>query len=182
MNRLLLSRYLACLLVASTLLISTAGCAEPMRYRYVSLKNVAGIETTREEKPDLKHFHLLERAFPTGYTLKQPAYQLAFRVDTDRFAPHIWIKATTGAGATLSLKSRSDRLPKSGRARPCGTYSTSQPTDELRFDWVICGTDAAPEEMVIAFDVVDADGSVLGEETLPFNLENNGFYFPPDGP
>jgi hypothetical protein len=153
-----------------------------MRYRYVSLKDVAEIETTKEEEPDLKHFHLLEGAFPTGYTLKQPAYQLAFRVDTERFAPHIWIKATTGAGAPLSLKPRSDRLPKSERARPCGTYSTSQPTDELRFDWVICGTDAAPEEMMIAFDVVDADGSVLGEEALPFKLEANGFYFPPDGP
>jgi len=182
MNKLLLSRSLASLLVTLALLSSTAGCAEPMRYRYISLKDVTGIETTKEEEPELKHFHLLEGAFPTGYTLKQPAYQLAFRVDTERFAPHIWIKATTGAGAPLFLKPRSDRLPKSERARPCGTYSTSQPTDERRFDWVICGTDAAPEEMKIAFDVVDADGSVLGEEALPFKLEANGFYFPPDGP
>ena len=182
MKKLLLSRNFAGLLVALALLSPTAGCAEPMRYRYISLKEVAGIETTKDEEPDLKHFHLLEGPFPTGYTLKRPAYQLVFRVDTGRFAPHIWIAATAGAGAPLSLKPRSDSLPISGRSRPCGTYSTSQPTDELRFDWVICGTDATPDEMTIAFDVIDANGSVLGEEALPFKLEANGFYFPPDGP
>jgi len=169
-------------LVVLSLLISTAGCAESMRYRYISLKDVESIRVTRQEQPDLKHFHLMEATFPTSYELTRPAYQLNFRIATEVFAPHIWIEATTPAGDPLLLKPRFDRLPKGEHPRPCGTYSTSKPTAELRFDWVICGTDAVAGEMVVAFDVVDANGTTVGEEDLPFKLVNNGFYFPPDGP
>lgn len=177
-----ISRVAGCVLVVVTLLVSTAGCAEPMRYRYISLKDVDGIRVTEQEEPDLKHFHLMEATFPTGYELGRSAYQLRFRVATDVFAPHIWIEATDPSGAPLLLKPRSDRLPKGQRSRPCGTYSTAKPSPELRFDWVICGTDATAEEMVIAFDVLDADGATVGEEDLRFALVDNGFYFPPDGP
>jgi len=98
------------------------------------------------------------------------------------FAPHIWISSSDDRGSALSLKSRSDRQARFGRAKPCGTFSTSQATSELRFDWVICGADAEPEEMMIGFDVLDAEGQVIGEENIAFQLVDNGFYFPPDGP
>ena len=36
--------------------------------------------------------------------------------------------------------------------------------------------------MVVAFDVVESDGTVVGKEDLPFHFVDNEFYFPPDGP
>jgi hypothetical protein len=176
-------RSLACLAFLLTWLSAMpAWAGYMMRYRHISLDEVQGIDVSREEEPNLEHVHLFERAFPTGYTLDRPGYRLEFRIDPSNFAPHVWIIASSETGKRLSLLQRSDRLPKSGRARPCGTYSVSEPVGELRYSWTICGTDATPNEFVIAFDVLAEDGTVIGQESLPFRLEENGFYFPLDGP
>ena len=73
-------------------------------------------------------------------------------------------------------------MPKGGRAHQWGTYSGTAPTEKLRFDWTLCETNVDPEEMVVAFDVVESDGTVVGKEDPPFHFVDNGFYFPPDGP
>lgn len=182
MKQLSISRFAGCVLLVSTLLISTGGCVDTMQYRYISLLDVEGIRVTKQERPNLKHFHLMESTFPIDYELSRSAYQLRFRVATDDFAPHIWIEATDPSGARLLVKPRSDRLPTGQRSHPCGAYSTTKPSLELRFAWLRCGTDAAPEERVIAFDVVDASGATLGEEDLRFALVENGLHFAPDGP
>ena len=163
-------------------LASSLACAESLRYRYVSIENVPGINTTKIGASDLRHPHLLGGEFPIEYELRRPSYRLVFWIATDRFAPHIWIRPTVEPAQALLLKPRPDLLPPTTRARPCGTYSTPRATEELRFDWVICGVDASPEEMSIAFDVVDTHGEVRGQEVLRFQIHESGFYFPPDGP
>jgi hypothetical protein len=169
-------------LVLLVLFTTSAGCVEKMRFKYVSLENVDGIQVEMYEKPDLRHTQLMESKFPTHYRLNRSAYSLRFTIAKDKFSPHIWIEAVMPSGKKMRVKSRPDRLSKRGRARPCGTYSEASPTASLRFDWVICGSNAEPDEMRIAFDVQGAEGEVIGTEDIQFQLSDNGFYFPPDGP
>ena len=129
----------------------------------------------------LKILELLgESEFPSAYRLDRSSYRLDLRIESDRFLPHVWIESSTPSGESLLVKPRSDRLARAGRPRPCGTYSGSEPTEKLRFDWVICGPDAGAAEMTIAFDIVDGNNTTLGNEDLPFEFVTNGLYLPPD--
>ena len=169
-------------LVVFILLSANTGCADSMRFIYISLENVDGIQVERRDKPKLQHTLLMGSKFPTHYRLNRPEYVLDFTIATDKFSPHVWVQAIKAMGGPLRIQSRADRLPKAGRVYQCGTYSDTNPTEKLRFDWTICSSDAEPEEMVFAFDVIEADGTVVGIEDVPFHFVNNGFYFSPDGP
>jgi hypothetical protein len=46
---------------------------------------------------------------------------------------------------------------------------------------VICSRGEGVEEMSIPFDVVGADGLLVAEEDLPFELIDNGVYLAPEG-
>ena len=62
------------------------------------------------------------------------------------------------------------------RARQSRTrYGRIKTSARFTFVWIVCNK-ADPEELVIAFDVVDESGAAI-RENLRFELKYEGFYF-----
>ena len=163
---------LACVLVL-------ASCFQrPYRLRYLSFENVDGITVESRAEPELEDL-MLASEIPVGYSLQRPGYSLILEIERNSFRPRARIGLRGGSGLRLVARPRFAMRP--GRAAPCGGYDqVSNAGQELLFSWSRCGDDAAASEFVVAFDVLDGTGTVVGEERLPFELKRDGIYWAND--
>ena len=116
---------------------------------------------------------------PVEYSLERDAYALRISINPKSYFPNAAVELADSPG--VQLVPRPARGASSIRPRPCGSYDDIAASGKsFVFTWVICGEDASPEELIIAFDVV---GEELGisEESLHFTLRSDGVYWLRDG-
>jgi hypothetical protein len=163
----------ACVLVA----LVTA-CARS-KYRYISMKDVPGIEVVEYGRPRLKAIRGAS-SMPTEYRLERERYRLELRINLETYAPALVVRTEakgTGLGVLHLVAQRSRKTPAASVA-PCGSfYEVTGSPNQLSFGWACKDGD---EGRFISFDVLTTAGQLVGEEDLPFELEENGYYFLPD--
>ncbi len=160
--------------------VLVGGCVS-LRYRYISLEKVPDIRVQALGRARLARRLIWHREMPLEYVLTRDRYVLRMSIDPKHFGPHVRISVEGLPVRPLMLLPRPERVRRSATSRPCGTYNGTQVAPAFQFTWVICSRGEGVEEMSISFDVVGADGLLIAEENLPFELIDNGVYMVPEG-
>lgn len=148
------------------------GCLPQVsQYRYLSFEEVPGVKVESVAPIEVKNLVFRSR-IPVEYSLVREGYTLRIRIDPRSYVPNAAIELADSPG--VRLVPRPSRGARVNRPRPCGSYDDiSTSGDRFAFSWVICGDDANPEELVVAFDVVGENVGVE-EEDLQFKLRSDG--------
>lgn len=162
-------------LALAVALVSTMGCLPHVsRYRYLSFEEMPGVRVESVAPVEVENL-VFGSTIPVEYSLVREGYTLRMSIDPRSYFPNARIELVDSPG--VRLVPRPSRGARANRPRPCGSYDDIATSgDRFEFSWVICGDDANPEELVIAFDVV---GENLGvkEEDLQFTLRRDGVYW-----
>jgi len=143
-------------------------------YRYASFEQVDGIVISQRAKVDLKNAFLVP-TIPTRYELDRGEYRILIWIDPRTHLPRLVVRIESTEGYKLSPAPA--RAVVANIPRPCGSYGNlSETSDQFEFRWVVCGTGAEPQELVVAFDVTSGGGLVV-QENLRFELQKQGFYW-----
>ena len=156
--------------------MSLFGCAQTTSdYYYVSLEKVAGAEVVNKRKLELKNLKN-NSEIPVEYSILRGKYSLHFLIEDKSYYPHFKITVKSSDGSKLSIKPRRDISVLSGDGTICSSYYLdNQSPSTVDFGWSSsCLSDDIKKE--ISFDVVDASGSVIASEDIPFSLVNDGKY------
>jgi hypothetical protein len=127
---------------------------------------------------DVENLYLSSEV-PAQYLLERERYRVKIAIDLTSYDPQAVIEVQ-GAGEVV-VAFRPEPFVRAGRARPCGSYDAFKgDRQRFMFSWVICGEDADASEFVVAFDIFDEMGSLVGEERIPFELKRNGVFWASD--
>ena len=156
-------------LVLVSALVSISCSQRPYRLRYLSFERVADIEVDSMGSLEVEGL-MFSSHIPLAYSLRRPDYTVALIIEKQSFRP----RATLALRSALDLRmvARPGLAMRAGREAPCGAYDDT--SGGVLFSWSICGDRADRSEYLVAFDVVDASGRVVGEERLPFELKRDG--------
>ena len=176
--RSLATKYLAMF----ALLALSAGCGQFYPYEYMSLEETPGAVVRSKARAEFEGL-FFGPTIPVEYSIEREGYDLRILIDERTPATNATVELVNPLGRKLVPRMR--RGMRIGRARPCGSFAASDYTrtrhDRIRtparftFLWITC-READPEELVIAFDVVDESGAAT-KENLRFELRHEGSYF-----
>jgi hypothetical protein len=155
--------------VLLSLAVALGGCGpyvEP--YRYIRLADAPDLKQSQTQKPDLSGLYFATR-MPTRYRLQRPGYTVELAVPDGSYLPALELTVEP-AGRRL--------VPADGEVPPspafCGAwYPDSDVPGHLSFGWSPNCADEQP--LRLAFRVTDDEGAEVGQETLRFELDRNGW-------
>lgn len=155
------------LVVGATVLLGGCGpYLEP--YRYIRLDDAPGLSQSSDREPDLEGLYFAG-TMPSGYRLDRPDYEMTFTVPMQSYLPALQVSVATPG---LEIRPKESESPPSPVF--CGTwYPDPGNRRQLNFGWSSKCADGRPEQFSIV--VTDESGSAVGEETVSFRLERNGW-------
>ncbi len=111
---------------------------------------------------------------PTKYQVVKNEYSIFVEVDKKSYLPAVSMNALSDDGANYVLKER-----KSKTAQSCVSFDqfTKKTENHIEFFWYPCGEEDTSEAVIIYFDVLRPDETLVGSEELKFNLISNGIYY-----
>jgi hypothetical protein len=165
----------AVLLALAVALGAATGCIPHVsRYRYLSFEELQGVNVESVAPIEVENL-VFGSVIPVEYSLVREGYTLRMSVDPRSYFPNATVELTDASD--VRLVPRPSRGASANRPRPCGSYDEIAISgDSFVFSWVICGVDADPDELVVAFDVVGGNLGVR-EEALQFMLRSDGIYW-----
>lgn len=154
-------------------------------YRYISLENGDTIEII--ERGHIGVVGLTsDEEMPILYQLSRNEYRLLFEVPSSQSSASILIAVVPSGGKDLVLVpmhstneggcAEYDLIESSSGSVSAVADGVLNQTDRLLYSLASCEPAQIPESGTIAFRVTDPNGSVLGQEELPFAVKLNGFY------
>lgn len=151
------------------------GCIQLSSYRYLSFEEAPGVKVVSIAPIEAENV-AFESKIPVKYSLERQGYSILITLNTQEYLPNATIEVSSSSA--YRLVPRPWRGAREGRERPCGSYDELVPSGEsFVFSWVICRNDAGPEEMVVAFDVIEVPSGVIHPEVIPFRLKQGGFFW-----
>ena len=124
---------------------------------------------------------------PLRYRLERDAYILFFNLDTKAYLPHVIVSIEAKNSTELKLAGRileGVSLCGGGFGPPGATSRIYVPKsrDEIRnavieYVWLNCPGEIDPAALVLSFDVLSDTGELLVQESIPFTLKENGFFY-----
>jgi len=174
------------------------GCAPIFAvYRYLSVADYPDARVIKRDRPTLWEGRWPRGKIPVIYEIERSDYTILLHIDPYQpVYPSTMIRLLSKDGGKLGVK------PDRGRETPrchhwwMGTTPLSVPVvwpyrpDPNRWEpphdslkWVHqfdCDSPDGPK--VIRFQVVTPDGTVLGEEVIPYRIRRSGIYMYIDGP
>lgn len=150
--------------------LAVSACAF-QRYRYFSLEQTPDAVVLERGAPDLPRLHFA--SLPLRYRIERDLYRVEVVVPARSDPYLVGLEVWPGEAVSLACSS----APNVG----CTACAPIDGVPEaLRFTGFRCG-DAAPPTP-LRFDVLGADGTPVGAESLPVALEADGFYWYSDLP
>jgi len=161
------------LLALASVAALTTGC-QVSRYRYLSFEAQPDVDVQSVAPVEVENL-VFGSTIPVEYSLGRDGYALRISIDPKSYFPNAAVELADSPG--VQLVPRPARGASSSRPRPCGSYDDIAASGKgFEFSWVICGNDASPEELVVAFDVIGEDFGIK-EESLHFTLRSGGVYW-----
>lgn len=161
------------LLVTLPALLQLAGCGPRLdRFHYIRLEPVAGLSIVERGEVDLRGL-FGAGPLPLRYELRRDAYAVTLAVVANSYLPAMRVEIDT---AGLEIRARRDTGLRSGAGLPCASVYPDHVTGgAMIFGWSpACDSATMPRRL--SFDVLSADGELLGREDLAFTLPANGWY------
>jgi len=176
------------------------GCAPIFAvYRYLSVADYPDARVIKRDRPTLWEGRWPRGKIPVTYEIKRSEYTLLLYIDPyDPLYPTTMIRFAPDETRNLGIK------PDRGREAPgcrhwwvgdtpllAPVVWTRRPDTSrwafpyLPVAWVHqfdCDPPNDPETMRIRFQVVADDGTILGEESIPYRVRRSGIYTDVDAP
>ncbi|MBI5138045.1 MAG: hypothetical protein HZA24_12015 [Nitrospirae bacterium] len=144
------------------------------RYHYILLEGAEGVGVVERAEVSPPMIGAFIGTIPTRYQAERPGYTILFNVPEHGQGSALIITATP-PGVTLQFEEEGGSAGDwCGRGEPWETFAVPP-------NWIFNAWRCAPERerthRVMRFDVLDADGNVLGREAIPYRRVTDGFYF-----
>ena len=145
-------------------------------YYYLSLAEVEDVVVLETGRSTMKGF--FHRPMPIKYRLARRSYVVDFEIDRGHHHPNFWITAKTESGKGLRIESI-DGSDCSRWGNGSSELRTESQYSVVNFRSRTCKPIENPalRGVVIAFNVIGANGEVLGIEQLPAKVVRNGTVF-----
>ncbi|MBI5138047.1 MAG: hypothetical protein HZA24_12025 [Nitrospirae bacterium] len=142
------------------------------RYHYISIEGAEGVRMVERARPTLLGVQFFVGKVPVRYQAERPGYTLLFTMPEYIEGPALEIMPQP-PGTTLRFN------PEVGApAEWCGSGAPSEATLSAPPWWFSaweCTPERARTHRVMRFDVLDANGNVLGHEEIPYQWISRGF-------
>ena len=159
------------------MVLTLTACAPHVStYRYISLEDIPGIRVEAMGEAELENLYF-HSEMPVRYSLERKSYYISFHVNKESYFPSLTIVVSSADdGGPLKLEHQRYRKAKVSQSS-CGPsfYRNADQLSRLGFGWSEC--DELKQQQIISFDVLSADGEIIGQEDIPFELKSNGFYY-----
>lgn len=166
---------LGLILLACAVLLQACG-AQVERHLYLRVQPSEGLVIDQLGSRDLAGLYGAGE-IPLAYKITRDSYRLAIRIPDDSYLPTLELRLSP---ATLGLVPRPDSALESPRGITCGSYYPGEEgSNTLTFGWSPdCTSPTMPR--ILAVDIVDQQGDVIGSERLALSLLPDGWYYLPD--
>lgn len=153
-------------------ILACAPQVEP--YRYIDLLPVDGLSTDLVASLDQPEVWFAGK-LPLRWILQRDAYAVVLANDPPSVLPGITIALTADTSAGIRLRANPSTQGVSPAGNICASYYPLPGNVEIEFGW---SADCLGKDlpMTVEFDVLDANGTVIGQERLGFALKTQGWY------
>jgi hypothetical protein len=163
-------------LALATVVCAMACVPKVYHLEYLSFEKVNGIHVESKELAKVQK-QITSVRVPVRYRLVRDGYSVLIRIDSRSYFPIASFQLESVAGLRIVLQPEYGK--QANRAGTCGSFDqVSEDGTGFEYSWVICDEKtAAPQEMTVAFDVIDAGGALVSEERIPFEIKSAGLYW-----
>lgn len=144
------------------------------RYHYLSLEGAEGVRVMERARANPPLVAFLIGTIPTRYRVERPGYTVRFNVPEYSQDSELAITVAL-PGATLHFEAE-DGAPSAWCGQGMPGLTVTEPPHWWFTAWK-CTPERERTHRVMRFDVLDADGAVLGHEEIPYRRVTRGFYF-----
>jgi len=167
------------LAAAAGVLLLLGGCGPIFNsYRYISLEAYEDARVVQRARPSPGEYRWSVGEIPILYEIGRESYTLRIEIDPDIFTPvypAAMIRAVPTGDRILGIEP--DRQGKDPGCPHWVIRDHAPISAPVR--WVLgpgCDPPGGPSDAHIRFKIVDDEGTVMGEEAIPYTVKQDGFY------
>lgn len=161
------------------MLFLLGGCVPVLEtYHYISLETYEDARVIRRARPTPGEFRLSVGEIPIRYEITRESHTLRLEIDPDistPVRPAMAIRVQPARDRSFTIEPTQEKGPPG-----CGDWATrSDPPLPARLEWVHrsdCDPPNGSSGFRIRFHVVNREGIVVDEETIPYTVKKDGFH------